>query len=1771
MPFSPTSIAARLAGAPSHSRFRRIRCSLGAWAATLAALAVLAVAAPSAAQATTLVSNAGTTGTGTGSLADFDLSQQFTTGSNPEGYTLESVVLDFAGAPSGVTVKVGTGSAHNLTDAVTLTNPSSLAAGDNTFTAPAGTTLSASTTYVVVIEGSSGGVRFSTGTGEDAGAAPGWGIANTSGFRSAASTSAFTSNTDVVTISVKGTAVVPAISISGGAAVTEGTAAQFTVTASSARSADITVKLTVSEAAGSDFVAATDEGSQSVTIAASATQATYSVTTQADTADEPDGAVTVALASGTGYSVRPPNSASVTVRDDDEPLTVTVTGGPPVTEGRAALFTVRVNRTPSADLAVNVTVSDAEGSDFVAAADEGAKTVTIAAGTNATLYRVTTHDDDEDEPSGPVTVAVASGTGYVVGTRRNSYGVMVADDDEPLVVSITGGVAVTEGTAAQFTVTMSRARLVDVTVNLSVYESFGSDFVAVADEGPDTVTIASGETSASYQVTTQADVADEPNGPVTVALAAGTGYSVGTARSASVTVNDDDMPVPAVPPVRTAGTLVSNLGQTDAGTGFDLAGSTGGHYAQSFTTGNIGATLSGVTVDFSAAASGVTVTLRTGVSASSIGTTVDTLTNPESLAAGDLTFTASANIRLSASTTYWVVIAGTTGRVQGTPSDSEDLGAATGWTIADGSRQKWPSDFAFSRTSGSALSIRVEGVPHTAPSAPSAPGLSTGSTTSLKAAWRAPTNDGGAAVTDYDVRWRELYATTWTELDDTTASTATRATIAGLAPGKTYEVQVRAQNAAGHGAWSPGARGATAAYGEVSLTLSGTQCATCPAVPTATARPGPGVGEITVEWEPGSEAGRPAVTAWRVRWNIPGEASSGTSYGASNRSHTFTALTPGATYEVHIRASGAGEGQLTSVTGTVRAGTGTTVENPTAPTIKQVGLVSSPTHDANRDSVYDTFVRGDRIVIDATFAEAMRVDAGGSNANVALRVDIGGTVKRFPLERVLNAGQTLRFAYAVRRDTACRNPPEVQPPGTVCDLDTDGFALAPGTVGGVARTLVELSGGARVASAASGVDADLRLPQGQPLVAGAIPAPADAARLKVDGSKGSWNVGPRATGAQIPADSEGGTLTVSFDKALGAIGGFAAADRQQSFGIRATNLHLKSTQRQHPTGVSLSADGRTLTLTLGKPVRAADQVEVEYLGAVQKWSNPRETIRVLRGTDGWQVAGFSGLLATNHLPGAPPIPLHAGMAGTSLTIVFDKALNETATPAGSAFRVDARNWEGRSGRTLRGTGTAAVAGDTVTVTLNGALNLPAGEIADVHYAPPASNPLTGAGATGALVNPIENFDVTATPDVTAPVLQTSLANIYKQRVVEGGVEQDPGKSKIHLYYDEALDRTSVPAPGAFTFSSTHASAPAGAAVELVEIEKNVVSLTTTHWLRDNVTYTLVYTPGADPVRDLAGNAAAAITSGTFTSFSTGQPVPRHVDGDLPGSSRTTMVSNIGQPTAGSSNNLSHHVLAQQFTTGSGTTPLARVIVDFATVPSGVTVRVGTGTAADVAGKSGTGCDDLAADGCVTLTTSGYTRFNAPSGTTLSATTSYWVVIQGSGGTIRQANNNKEDEGNATDWSIADTHSSRRIGDFRPGANEMKIRVERVLKEPAAAGFTVNGRRVKLNMKQPLDPGSVPAPSAFTLWETEILPDETAYRELDHHRIESVTVNGSTATLHLNNPILPCAGLHPFRVSYTAPAANPLQATDGWDAPSWGADHGVNPVRNAHPHPCVRFQ
>ena len=179
--------------------------------------ALLAVALPIQAQAqdqgdppvgsdsaSVLVSNLGQTVSGTVSaFQGYDLAQSFSTGSNPGGYTLDSVELkvgDTPDTPSAVVVEIrtATGPSNARVPGRTLhvlANPASFSLGANSFEAPSGAALASGTTYFVVVRygrtldeaGLDFGVEMTATSVEDPGGAPGWRLAyrghyNTSGW-----------------------------------------------------------------------------------------------------------------------------------------------------------------------------------------------------------------------------------------------------------------------------------------------------------------------------------------------------------------------------------------------------------------------------------------------------------------------------------------------------------------------------------------------------------------------------------------------------------------------------------------------------------------------------------------------------------------------------------------------------------------------------------------------------------------------------------------------------------------------------------------------------------------------------------------------------------------------------------------------------------------------------------------------------------------------------------------------------------------------------------------------------------------------------------------------------------------------------------------------------------------------------------------------------------------------------------------------------------------------------------------------------------------------------------------------------------------------------------------------------------------------------------------------------------------------------------------------------------------------------------------------------
>ncbi len=340
----------------------------------------------------------------------------------------------------------------------------------------------------------------------------------------------------------------PRISLTGGAAVTEGSPAIFTVNADPAPTARLTVNVEVIEPDGQNFVAASQEGVRTVVLNAGATSTTFTVPTVNDTTDEDDGDVRVFVNDGTGYVAR--EGAAVTVRDNDNPIPRAYFGSASSSAAEnAGTQTVTVNLTrpaPSGGLTLRYSISGTatagSGNDFTI---QNSGTVSVSAGATSATIAVAINDDSATENAETVILTLASGTGYTVGSP-SVHTLTITDNDstaaQPSVsfASASSSVAEDAGTP-NVTVNISPAPSGGLTLRYSVAGTAtagsGNDFT-IQNSG--TVSVSAGATSATIPVAINDDGATESAETVILTLTGGTGYTVGAPSVHTLTISDND-------------------------------------------------------------------------------------------------------------------------------------------------------------------------------------------------------------------------------------------------------------------------------------------------------------------------------------------------------------------------------------------------------------------------------------------------------------------------------------------------------------------------------------------------------------------------------------------------------------------------------------------------------------------------------------------------------------------------------------------------------------------------------------------------------------------------------------------------------------------------------------------------------------------------------------------------------------------------------------------------------------------------------------------------------------------------------------------------------------------------------------------------------------------------------------------------------------------------------------------------------------------------------
>jgi subtilisin family serine protease len=174
------------------------------------------------------------------------------------------------------------------------------------------------------------------------------------------------------------------------------------------------------------------------------------------------------------------------------------------------------------------------------------------------------------------------------------------------------------------------------------------------------------------------------------------------------------------------------------------------------------------------------------------------------------------------------------------------------------------------------------------PVAPSVPTSLTavGGVTQASLSWTAPTQSGGADVTDYVVEYSSNSGSTWTVFADG-VSTSTSATVTGLTNGTTYQFRVKAVSSGGT---SEASSTATAVVG-------------VPSAPTSLSATPLGL-SIRLSWTAPAQNGGSVITDYVAQFSTDSGATWSTFSDSVSTSTTttVTGLTNGLTYQLRVSA-----------------------------------------------------------------------------------------------------------------------------------------------------------------------------------------------------------------------------------------------------------------------------------------------------------------------------------------------------------------------------------------------------------------------------------------------------------------------------------------------------------------------------------------------------------------------------------------------------------------------------------------------------------------------------------------------------------------------------------------------------------------------------------------------------------------------------------------------------------------------------------------------------
>ena len=215
------------------------------------------------------------------------------------------------------------------------------------------------------------------------------------------------------------------------------------------------------------------------------------------------------------------------------PVAAIASGTTPVAEGATVSFTISLDRAAPTALSVAVSVADAGGVLSGAAP----RSVAFATSDNSKTITLPTRDDNAIKTASTVTVSLATGSGYTLGTAT-SASVSVTDNDTAVWTVSAQPTEIAEGGSSTITLAVANGKTftANQTVSLAVTgTASGSDYSISATE----LTLPAGASSVTATVTARDDASVESDETVIV-TAIHDGQPIG---SATVTIEANDVPL----------------------------------------------------------------------------------------------------------------------------------------------------------------------------------------------------------------------------------------------------------------------------------------------------------------------------------------------------------------------------------------------------------------------------------------------------------------------------------------------------------------------------------------------------------------------------------------------------------------------------------------------------------------------------------------------------------------------------------------------------------------------------------------------------------------------------------------------------------------------------------------------------------------------------------------------------------------------------------------------------------------------------------------------------------------------------------------------------------------------------------------------------------------------------------------------------------------------------------------------------------------------------